>query len=709
MVVDGELELFIRQEYERLVAAVSVVTASPQLAEEAVQEALARAWERMDRGQHFEHLAGWVATVALNQARSGRRRRASERLAVERLDAGRSGYSDNGLGTEHGVDTGMVVRSAVEGLARRQREAVVLYYLLDVDVATVATAARRVGGNGKDGTGPGPSETGRGPAARTAGGVMSDDILDRQLREALGRPVARPGRVVKADPVASVRKRLARRGRRRRAVAGSAFTALVIMATSGVVVTLKDRTPVERVDAVAPSKPGPPIVRHSDGVEVLPTPPLGVRGDAAVVWTGAEVVVWGGDVEAANMGLPGPDRTYRDGAAFDPTTRKWRELSPSPLPDSDVTPIGVMTPGGVLIVRGQASALWRPADNTWLAVDEAPMSVGDLVAGGSVAISQGANALLDIESGRWRSLPAPPERLERPASVWTGAEVIVIGGPGSAFAGAAAIAYDPSSNVWRRLPPPPGLTAEALSAEWDGQRLIVVNYDMAAATFDPRTNVWSALPPIPARAEEWFSMLRSAGGRTAAFMANALVVLSDGNRWVPLPYGQARPGIVAANRSASGAPLSDTLFIWGVDYIWDFDGPRSTNVLTAVDLARLVERSPLVQVGVARIQLPSRFSVVDAKYSSERTGQTVSVVLGDDDQSRCTVSSRYAMSPPDGEPPGDLETTEALPSGTASRRWTRDAAGRRWQTVTNSTDLFTVNCVQPGPARALATSARFEP
>jgi RNA polymerase sigma-70 factor, ECF subfamily len=136
MSVDGEIEGCVRAEYGRLVGVVSLVTGSPQLAEEAVQEAFARAWERVQRGYRFDHLAGWVATVALNQARSGRRRKASERRAVERLAAVPSVESDRE------IEVGMVVRSAVDGLARRQREAVVLYYLLDIDVATVASLLR---------------------------------------------------------------------------------------------------------------------------------------------------------------------------------------------------------------------------------------------------------------------------------------------------------------------------------------------------------------------------------------------------------------------------------------------------------------------------------------------------------------------------------------------------------------------------------------
>lgn len=112
------------------------MTGSPELAEEAVQEAFARAWARLQRGQRFDHLAGWVATVALNHARSGRRRKASERRAVERLAANQSAESDRG------IELALVVQSAVDGLARRQRDVVVLYYLLDIDVATVSRLLR---------------------------------------------------------------------------------------------------------------------------------------------------------------------------------------------------------------------------------------------------------------------------------------------------------------------------------------------------------------------------------------------------------------------------------------------------------------------------------------------------------------------------------------------------------------------------------------
>jgi RNA polymerase sigma-70 factor, ECF subfamily len=114
------------------VAGVAVVAAS-RPAEDAVQEALARAWERSERGEHIRNLEAWVTTVALNLARSGLRRVRSERAARERL-RGRQPIEPS----ETRVD---VVR-ALSALPRRQREATVLRYYLGYDVKEIADVLR---------------------------------------------------------------------------------------------------------------------------------------------------------------------------------------------------------------------------------------------------------------------------------------------------------------------------------------------------------------------------------------------------------------------------------------------------------------------------------------------------------------------------------------------------------------------------------------
>jgi RNA polymerase sigma factor (sigma-70 family) len=121
---------FLRTDYPRLVAAVSLACGSRSGGEEAVCEALARAWERTERGEEIRNLRAWVATVALNYARSGLRRVLVERRARERL----APVPDLPGADEDAID----VRRALGKLPRKQREASVLRYYLGLDVSEVA-------------------------------------------------------------------------------------------------------------------------------------------------------------------------------------------------------------------------------------------------------------------------------------------------------------------------------------------------------------------------------------------------------------------------------------------------------------------------------------------------------------------------------------------------------------------------------------------
>jgi RNA polymerase sigma-70 factor (ECF subfamily) len=118
------------------VAAVALVTGSRPAAEDAVQEALVRAWERSMKGQAIDSLGAWVATVALNVSRSGVRRKIAERRARHRLGPTTTTAPE----WSHGevVD----IERAVASLPRRQREVVVLRYLLDLNTAETATTLR---------------------------------------------------------------------------------------------------------------------------------------------------------------------------------------------------------------------------------------------------------------------------------------------------------------------------------------------------------------------------------------------------------------------------------------------------------------------------------------------------------------------------------------------------------------------------------------
>lgn len=128
-----ELRRLIDVAYPRLVAGLTLVSGSRAAAEDAVQEALARWWEHTSRGRAIENPEGWMTTVALNLARSRRRRMLAERRARARLTPNEpSGPSPDV------VD----LRNALARLPRREREAVVLHYYLDLPVAEVAVVQR---------------------------------------------------------------------------------------------------------------------------------------------------------------------------------------------------------------------------------------------------------------------------------------------------------------------------------------------------------------------------------------------------------------------------------------------------------------------------------------------------------------------------------------------------------------------------------------
>ena len=125
-------------EYPRLVAGLTLVSGSRAAAEDAVQEALARAWDRSERGERIDSLKAWVTTVSMNVARSGYRRRRAEHRARERVVAGASPAVRGPEAAGGTVD----LERALAALPRRQREATILRYYLDLDVREVARTLR---------------------------------------------------------------------------------------------------------------------------------------------------------------------------------------------------------------------------------------------------------------------------------------------------------------------------------------------------------------------------------------------------------------------------------------------------------------------------------------------------------------------------------------------------------------------------------------
>jgi RNA polymerase sigma-70 factor, ECF subfamily len=113
-------------EFEPVRRAVFLLCGNTQLAEDATQEAFARALARWRRVRAHPVPGGWVTTTAMNVARRQLRKAPSMSIEHPVADPDPAG--------------GVALRSAIRSLPARQQEAVALFYLLDLPIADVAAA-----------------------------------------------------------------------------------------------------------------------------------------------------------------------------------------------------------------------------------------------------------------------------------------------------------------------------------------------------------------------------------------------------------------------------------------------------------------------------------------------------------------------------------------------------------------------------------------
>jgi RNA polymerase sigma factor (sigma-70 family) len=124
----GSFEAFYEENFGSVYRSLWVAFREPGLAEEAAQEAFARAFSHWRRVEKMERPVGWVYVVAVRYGT----RRATPPRAIEPAPP-----SDDPTDI---VATGETLRDAIEKLPTRQRLAVTLRYYADLPLAEVAAA-----------------------------------------------------------------------------------------------------------------------------------------------------------------------------------------------------------------------------------------------------------------------------------------------------------------------------------------------------------------------------------------------------------------------------------------------------------------------------------------------------------------------------------------------------------------------------------------
>jgi len=278
----------------------------------------------------------------------------------------------------------------------------------------------------------------------------------------------------------------------------------------------------------------PPVVPASFGscataLPWTPTQAWGVpspRERHTAVWTGAEMIVWGGIIDAQSLGT---------GHRYDPATNTWTPVATAGAPKD----------------RSAHTAVWT--------------GTRMIVWGGTNAVNLGDGGIYDPVADTWSAVSttgAPSPRSDHTA-VWTGTRMIVWGGAGGGGTGAS---YDPVANSWSPISASGAPSDRSRQvAAWTGSRMLVWGGRSSGGaalgdggSYDPVSNVWTPLASSGAPSPRW--------GHTGSWSGSALWVFGGTNGSVPLGdgarYAPAGDAWTALATSGAPAPRTDHAAVW---------------------------------------------------------------------------------------------------------------------------------------------------
>lgn len=271
------------------------------------------------------------------------------------------------------------------------------------------------------------------------------------------------------------------------------------------------------------------------------------RTDHTAVWTGSEMLVWGGD--------DGNSVTKNTGGKYNPSTDRWGQMSTNQAPSA----------------REQHTAIWTGTE----------MIIWGGLTGTPLFGALGDGARYNPQTDTWSSINdvnQPSPRVGHTA-IWTGSEMIIWGGfsciacaNGELGTGAR---YNPSTDTWHQISTTNAPASRGNhSAIWTGTKMVVWGGENASPTllntggiYDPATDTWTdttlVSAPSPTRCHisiNTTSEMIIFGGQTDPSAGCGLSSNNAGYR-----YDFANNVWAAMNDAVFSSSLSGPAAVWSGD------------------------------------------------------------------------------------------------------------------------------------------------
>jgi N-acetylneuraminic acid mutarotase len=264
------------------------------------------------------------------------------------------------------------------------------------------------------------------------------------------------------------------------------------------------------------------------------------RYSHTAVWTGTEMVIWGGIGATSTSGV-----LVNTGGRYNPDTDTWRPTSTigAPSPRSEHT--AVWTGSRMVVWSAGSGGRYDPVADTWLPVGasglDARFGHTAVWTGHFMVIWGGTHTVIDQNNGhpqffnvptdagarynpstdRWSptSLDGAPPPRSGHAAVWTGTEMLIWGGAG------AGRRYDVTTDTWTPMSDVGAVAwGEGQTAVWTGHQMIAwgglrplgppVQLLMnTGGRYDPTTDTWTPT-----------SLGSGANGQTSVWTGSQMIV-----------------------------------------------------------------------------------------------------------------------------------------------------------------------------------------